>query len=424
MNPVYKKRFPKLGFFYDSERSGNWTWEKFINSSIGMSGTDSQFLLLAHELSNNFSVTFFTNIFPGSHATIDNQEAINLEDVCLKIKNFNIDILIFNNRNDENTKSGIVALNKIQQPFILWDQNGPAPHFEDLLTQSHYLKRIICVSRSHANFHRHKTYYNKVAYIYNGKDYPTPTESDTILKRLAFIGAISETKGFHHVVKAWPQIKKAHPTASLIVIGSIKLHDKNRPTGDLEIAEPLFEDSYIKPYIGSDKTLIESNGVYFTGQITFKEICEVLKTVQLGIVNPNCDPYGLESFCVSALDFQGNCIPVIGGGAGGLLETVNNGETGLLIKKSDDLAETVISLLNNRKQYSYLKSNTHTWVQNKFSRRIINGQWMQLIDKILNGERNKIVPLDIRYSTWKDYAKEAVRIFNNVNRYFNKKQVL
>ncbi len=410
----YLRTMNKLGFFFDGEKTGDWAWPAFLNGNVGMSGTDGQLLLLVSDLSKFYSVYFFTNVSGKEHHGFETVMVKDLADAAVKAKALLLDLVIFNNRNDTKTIEGIQKMAAVGLDFIMWDQNGPSPLFTDLLSTNKYLKRIVCVSRNHANSHRHKKFFPKVTYIYNGirqtKEATKHHSGNSF--NLAYIGAVGETKGFQWMAKAWPKVKEKFPSATLKVIGSIKTHDATRETGDLYIAETAFEHDFIKPYLGNTHEEIKANGVVFTGHVSPKEIDNVLTGVALGIVNPNTGNHGTETFCVSAVDFQAYGIPVIGGNAGGLKETVCHGKTGILIRNSNALATAIISLLLNRKKLNRLQSNCVGWVQQNFMREKIVAQWIQLIGEVLSNENNRPLQFPVKNLNAKLFAKELVRIKN------------
>jgi glycosyltransferase involved in cell wall biosynthesis len=403
----------KLAFYFDASKLGEWEWSTFLNGEVGMSGTDGQFLLLVNEMSDLFKVYFYLN---EGYSSTDKLTTVRVQDLsaaALDAKHQKVDLLIFNNKGDDSTREGIKTLNTLDQPFIMWDHNGPAKDFEDLLSKSSSLRRIVCVSKAHANWHRHKRYFNKVTFIYNGKDYAgiLPTNRDEKFN-IGYLGAVDESKGFHWVAKAWPKVKSAIPNASLTVIGSIKTHDRTRKTGDLGIAAEEFETNYIKPYLGN--TLHEMSGVNFTGHISPKEMVSHFRRLNLGIVNPNIKGGATETFCVSAIDFQGHGIPVIGGNAGGLRETVQNRKTGILINNSEKLADAIIGLVKDKRLLLSLTENCSKWVIEKFSRREIISEWINLIEAVLAGREPHAIKMSVNEFSLKAILQEIVRWRNNL----------
>jgi len=406
-----------LGFFFDATGTGNWNWMEFLNGNVGMSGTDGQFLLLVNDLSDFYNVYFFTNVENTGFEKFKTLKVNSLEEAAIRGKELEIDLFIFNNRNDIGTVKGITKLTALNQPFILWDQNGPDPSFDNILKNNRSLKRIVCVSREHANAHRHKKYFAKVTYIYNAKDYAFFEGTNSNNKKaphIGYLGALDESKGFQWVAKAWSKVKQRFPQATLTVMGSIKTHSQTRLTGDLGVADPAFENNFIKPYLGNTHSEIEIKGVKFTGHISPNEMSRLMQEMQIGIVNPNTGGFFTETFCVSALDFQGHNIPVIGANAGGLKETVNNGKTGLLLNDSNDLADTLIKILSDRDRLIYLRQNCANWVTQNFSRTKILNNWKNMITDVLNNRPNEIVKIHMADFSIKAIIKELVRIKNSI----------
>jgi len=406
----------KIGFYLDAQKLGDWDWQNFLDGNIGMSGTDGQFLLLVIDISKLYNVYFFTNVADKKFDNFITVSVSSLEDTAVQAKELGIDLLIFNNKTNDDIITGIAKLENLKLPFILWDQNGPTANFEQLLAANSYLKRIVCVSQTHANWHRHKRYFPKVTYIYNGKDYPEPTKRDfakTESVNIGYLGAVGETKGFHWVAMAWPAVKKAFPQATLTVIGSIKTHDRTLKTGDLGIGEPDFEIKYIHPYLGRNLDELQKNGIGFTGHISPNQMPIYMDRLDLGIVNPNMDGSN-ETFCVSAIDFQACGVPVIGANMGGLKETVNNGQTGILINDSYALADAIIKVFSSRDQLKRYSVNSPAWVRENFSRKTIVMQWQKLIDDVISGKKNKIVSLSLKDLDLKLIAKEIIRLKNRI----------
>ncbi len=406
----------KIGFYLDVQKLGSWDFESFLRGDVGMSGTDGQLLLLVNDLAEYYDVVFFADGDVKEYKNIKTIKADDLADAAKMAKTLPVDVFIFNNKGDDGIKRGITMLDKLGLPFIMWDHNGPTGDFEAILAGSRFLKRIVCVSKNQANWHRHRRFFNKVTYVHNGQDYvarAVPADSGNG-HHIGYIGAVSESKGFHWVAKAWPQVRQAFPDATLTVIGSIKTHDRTRVTGDLGVAVPEFEDKYIKPYLGNDLNEIKANGVNFTGHISPNEMPVFMDRLNLGIVNPNMDGSN-ETFCLSAIDFQAYHVPVIGANTGGLKETIQNGKTGLLINDSNKLADAVIKLLNDKKQLLFLKNNSSKWVKDNFARSIIKQRWIKLIDDVLQGKQNKMVSFDIHDVNLKLIGKEMVRIKNKLS---------
>ena len=399
----------KVSFYFDAQKTNPWTWESYLTGDVGMSGTDSQILSLVIELSPFYEIIFYSNVRTQPNKNFSTFFVENLQDAASMGAGSHVDLFIFANKADEFTIQGINKLNELKLPFVMWDHNGPGGNMENLLFESAFLKRIVCVSKSQADNQRHRKYFSKITYIHLGRDYDQPLKNTLNDKDLVlgYLGALTENKGFHWVAKAWPKIKSSFPNAILYVIGSIKTHDITKKTGDLGIAEPEFEDIHIKPYLGNSFSEIKNNGVIFTGHISPNEIKKIFPSLTLGIVNPNTNEYS-ETFCLSAIDFEGNEVPVIGAYAGGLKETVSEGKTGILIRNSNDLGNEIIKLLKNKKRLAYFRSNCYQWVKTNFSRENTVVNWRNLIEDVLNKKSNKMLSLKDDLSI-KSICKEILR---------------
>lgn len=381
---------PSVAIFFDSNYAPQWNWKDFISGDVGLSGTDSQNLHLAYRLhqSGHYHLCFLSNSDHIDGDVVNSHYCSTLADAILWCKKNAVDILIFNNRGNQQTTDAILLCNKVQLRCIVWDQNGFIKPLKDFYKKHDSLKRIVCVSKYQlAQSFRHKIF-NKSTYIYNAflGDVSSAEKKSHEGFNICFIGALNETKGFHWVCEAWPVVKKSIPTATLHIIGSVALHDATRKLGRLGVAEANFEEKYIFPNLGTNETDLERNQVIFHGLKSRKEIQNILNTIDLGIVNPNIDSSN-ETFCVSALDFQAQNISVIGGKSGGLKETINNQQTGLLVSDPKRLATAITDLYSDPIKRKALSELGSTWVQ-QFSPEHVDLKWHSLIADVLSDRTN------------------------------------
>jgi glycosyltransferase involved in cell wall biosynthesis len=204
------------------------------------------------------------------------------------------------------------------------------------------------------------------------------------------MGATNEYKGFHWVCKAWPRIKEKYPLAQLWVMGSVHLHNKHKQPGLTGVSEKSFETQYLFPYLGNNKEAWHAKGVHFLGNMGARQLQEKVRQCDLGIVNPNIAG-SMETFCVSALDFQAMGVPVLGGDAGGLRETILHQQTGWLVKDPDRLADAVIMLLSKREALFQMGYKGRHWVHSQFDKEKILVEWHKLFQKIENEEPGKLL---------------------------------
>lgn len=382
---------PLIGLYFDGKSSPPWSWEHLIGGQLGLSGTDGQALWLSYHLSicNKDNFSFFTNTDIVPSAGIKQFRVDNLVNAIeLSIKK-RINILIFNASGSSEVIEGLLYARQKDIKLIVWCQNDPNSLISNELSINKAVCRVIMVSRQQYFSNIHRGFVQKMAVI-NNAQYASAMNPLSIESKydignpiIGFIGAPNESKGFHWVCKAWLHIKARFPSAQLWVMGSVHLHDNDKQIGRTGVAEPLFEDKFIFPYFGYTKEEWNNNGIQFLGKLSAVELYDRITHCTLGIVNPNIRG-SIETFCVSAVDFQALGIPVIGGDAGGLRETVAHGRTGFLVKNPVRLAKCVIKLLDKPTYIVRMRKNAQSWIKDRFSEARIVCEWNQTFFDIQN----------------------------------------
>jgi glycosyltransferase involved in cell wall biosynthesis len=404
----------KIAFYFNRAGNSMLDWSKFVSGNLGINGTHGQFLLLVQDCLKDEAIEtmVFTPVGLLGFPAKSYQQVENIRDAIAIAAGMGFHLIVFNNRFNRETEEGVKAIDEYKLKGILWDQNGPYPEQERFLAKSIWLKRIVCVSSYQCQMVRHRNFFNKVCFIYNGSDYevlPNKREYRNDHFQLTFIGAPTLAKGFHWVMAAWPKVKQHIPAAHLNIIGSMALYQKDFKPGAMGIADLAFEQKYIYPYLGSTIESAAQLGVKFHGLVDKNKIKEILFITDVGIVNPNTLK-GYETFCVSALDFQGYGIPVLGGRLGGLKETIEHGKSGILISQSNQLADEIIFLYKNGNQLKEMKKNGVLFVKRNFSRDIVFSKWKDLFINVLMGNKNAIIPIRKDHLNLKIVFKECIRV--------------
>lgn len=407
----------QLIFYCNFSIIKNFSWQEFVNDNIGLSGTDWLFFKLLQHVSNKHAVILFhdgnailENV-PFEHKKLDSLSALssNLkeeQECCLTLIS----------RSNSEFKKFLQLKLPPNLSIIVWDHNGPYPDIVDLLNNCKNVKRIVCVSQMHATQHRHRTLYKKITFIHNFVDIPAIAKrvDSASLKdnfKVCYMGSLTESKGFHHLVKAWPSIKKILPCAQLDVYGSAKLYDKDSELGDLKVASKKYEDEHLKPLLGESLAEISKNGVYFKGLVTKKGIYANLHQYKLGVVNPNL--FGsTETFCVSAVEIQAAGVPTIGARRVGLMETIKHNETGLTFASHVEMERQIIQLLSNDTLNHTFSKNAMNRTQNLFAENIAYANWDKLFDEVKNKKKNTCVPIITPNLRIKEITKTIIFYIN------------
>lgn len=203
------------------------------------------------------------------------------------------------------------------------------------------------------------TYQDPVVTAYNGVNVETfrpdpgwdAQRNDTLT--ILFVGRVSPEKGVHTLIEGFARIASRFAQAQLVIVGprtilpehflvgissdplvrALNRFYKNSASADYQ---HYLDDLVIRLGLGSK--------IRFLGSIPHKELVEWYRSSNV-VVNPSLS----ESFGISIVEGMACSIPVVGTKVGGMLETVVDGETGLLVEpeRPDLLAEAVISLLEN-----------------------------------------------------------------------------
>lgn len=402
----------KIIFFITLKHISSFDFDTFLQNEIGLSGTDSQLLKRAHQLSAFFDVYIYSDVALKSEISdIFFVHDLNIERLIKHASNVS-NIIILNYRSDETTKQVINISNVLNLKLILWCHNGPYPEWFEFLTGAKSIHRIVCVSQGQLNYHRHHTLFLKSTYIYNSiclNDYPINKRQQDA-EDIYYLGSLTPNTGFHNLAKIWPNIRKKYPNINLKVIGSGKLYDRTNKLGNLGIAAYDYEE-ILKKYIGRTEQEIAAQGIYFLGLLSPQQINKEISNAYLGVVNPNVSG-SFETFCVSAIEFQALNIPVLGGNKLGLKETIRHQKTGLLHSNEKEFEKNLIKLIEDKAYRKNLSLNTREFVKAKFEDEIINKEWRELILAVNQNKKNTLLKLKLS-NGYKVFLKEIFRQLNS-----------
>ncbi|MDG4553138.1 MAG: glycosyltransferase family 4 protein [Candidatus Competibacter sp.] len=236
------------------------------------------------------------------------------------------------------------------------------------------------------------TYRGAVVTAYNGvnvKDFqPAPRQNghhNEVLPIL-FVGRVSPEKGIHTLIEAFARIASQVEQAQLVIVGA---RATLREDFIVSIsADPLVRalNRFYNRSVSSDyqcylddlvKRLRLTNKVRFIGRLPHKELVEWYRSSSI-VVNPSLS----ESFGISIVEGMACGVPVVGTKVGGMLETILNGETGLLVEpeRPDLLADAIVSLLKDTETAQTMGANGRSRAVEHFS-------WRARVDRLLSAYR-------------------------------------
>ncbi|MBN2460295.1 MAG: glycosyltransferase family 4 protein [Candidatus Cloacimonetes bacterium] len=216
---------------------------------------------------------------------------------------------------------------------------------------------------------------HKIKIIYNGTDtdrfFPDKLRGNAIKKKhdigkkaklLLTVRSLNYRKGIDILIKAMPDILKAVPD-SFLIVGGDGPEKANLKT--------------LVSELGIDKRII------FTGHIPNKVLVDYYNACDIFII-----PSREEGFGIAAAEAMACGVPVIGTKAGGLVETIQDGITGLLVESEDvnNLSKAVIKLLSKKAEAERMGRNGLSRIRKEFNWCNVAKQTELLYIKALSGK--------------------------------------
>ncbi len=139
-------------------------------------------------------------------------------------------------------------------------------------------------------------------------------------RRILSIGRLVERKGVRTLVEALPLVLRDHPTAELVVAGG--------PDG-----RELDDDPHVRSLRATAAELGVADRVRFVGRVGRADVPALLRSADVVACVPWYEPFGIVP-----LEAMACGVPVVGAAVGGLLDSVVDGVTGLLVPPRDPAA--------------------------------------------------------------------------------------
>ena len=167
------------------------------------------------------------------------------------------------------------------------------------------------------------------------------------VKRIMYAGAISPEKGAHILLDAFKIVVQNYPEVQLEVCGPLGI----RPLGEVspEKEDPFqIASFYAKNYISQLQERLSpdiADKVSFTGKLPRNQLIDCFFNADIFVFPSLWD----EGFGITPVEAMAAGTPVVATRSGAVVETVQDGKTGLLVEKNNapDLATAILRLLEN-----------------------------------------------------------------------------
>lgn len=162
-------------------------------------------------------------------------------------------------------------------------------------------------------------------------------------KIILFMGRLVYEKGIQHLIGAMPKILNNYHDAKLIVAG------KGGMLGELQ---------------NEVNSLGLGNKVYFTGQLSPKQVQKMYKCADIAVFPSTYEPFGIV-----AIEAMLSGVPTVVTDIGGLNEIVEHGVTGMksYAGNSNSLADSILALLFDHKLCDTVVKNAKQEVKAKYN---------------------------------------------------------
>jgi len=225
---------------------------------------------------------------------------------------------------------------------------------------------IVGVSGHIANLVRRSfpDYQGLIETVYNGVDIdffcPPETASSAQRggdgkRRVLFVGRLSPEKGAHVLIEAFAEVARRFPEVVLDLVGPRTVSPYRYLVG--LSTDPLvrqlagfYDGSVTHDYQDYLNRMVArfglENRVQFLGNVSHRDLLCRYQSADV-VVNASLS----ESFGLSMIEAMATAVPVVATRVGGMLETVLDGETGLLVDAADPaaLADATIKVLEDPK---------------------------------------------------------------------------
>ncbi len=346
----------------------------------GIGGTEYEFVMLAsylaqHTVQAGISLRVFQSGKYLLHDSVPSTAGIHQSDILEVSKSHGIDILIVDSRLPLDL---IKSFNGSGIKLIVWCHCIGSLYRHLLYARWEAVKSVVFVSRGHYLNYIDNPVIDKSTFAFNAVSVNNRIHDlrsrHPFNKRpydVVFMGALDESKGFHVLAKAWPEVLKKVPEARLHVIGSANLYGGHFKLGPLGIADERYEKTFGKYISAPDGRLHPS--IILHGQLG-EEKYDIMSDCRVGVPNPDG---GTETFCICAVEMQLCGCKAVTKWSSGYIDTVP--PPNILVEKESSLASAIASSLIDDDFDS--RENIKN-IENNFAIESVGQKWLTIIKSV------------------------------------------
>lgn len=377
----------KLAVLFQEEETRGMDLSHPEKGNPGVGGTAFCFLLFLKFIygakgSEDYDITvyqFQDNILPHDKDKCVLVSSLNeaLDDASSK----GIDIVLLRNHQTDEAYS---IFQNYNFKYIFWMHNRLTYTEIKLFRKWKNCKRVIAVGREMYDLYVDDMVSSKLDYILN----PLVPPDEQFVRGgdarpwVTYVGSLIPDKNFHMLTAVWKDIIKEVPEAELHVIGSGRLYDKNGKMGSFGHAQQSYEDMFMPHILDDDGKPLES--VVFHG-IMGDEKYEIFKDTSVGVINP----MATETFGLAAIEMEACGAPIVCRRKNGLLDSVEDGKTGLLYADIASLGPNIIKLLKDKELNGKMSKAALSFARTTFRPEGLMPEWVRVLDEVAADKKAK-----------------------------------
>lgn len=377
----------KVGFYLENRAIPDVDFTKPEEGNPGCGGTEYLFASLPVYLKNlgrgRCEPVILANHIAHLPDTVASVQADDPYDAATKAKEAGCTLFVYRPKR-ESEMDMLDLLTKLALPTIMWVHVTPTMAYLRKIAANPYVRAFVCVEHEQHDQIFDTPLRRKLTYIVNGFDLDGfragITENTKDNNLVVYIGALVPQKGFHLLAQAWPEIIKRQPFAHLFVIGSGAVYNSNAKLGRWGIADSAYEEKNIIPFL-SDSDGRPLPSVTFAGRMGLEKKA-VLARALIGVPNPT----GQGENCPgSAIEIAACATATVSGAREGMLDTIRNGETGLLGHGITALVDEVCRLLADPSRARTMGENGVNFVRERYDYQKVCDEWCTLFERLAKG---------------------------------------
>lgn len=368
----------RIAFFLDTRRIRSANLRDVDAGNPGVGGTEYMFFLVAAHLARRHQVSMYVTAAGHHPPGIRSIVVRDLRESAVAMQSAGEDIVIIR---ESEVLPNRALLRSMPQSVVVWAHNYSNRRTLKACAKLPGIARYLCVSREQYERLRGEDVIRKSDYVFNAvvaRTHPAELQPPT-QDNVVYMGCLVKSKGFHVLARYWRDIVRAVPTARLHVVGTRRLYNEGATLGPLGLASARYERQFAGYVTEQGRPRAD---IVFHGLLGADK-WRLLREAKVAVTNPT----GVgETFGISAAELGLLGVPVVTRNAGGPIDVVANGVSGILFDDERDLPEAVVGLLRDEGRRAEMGRNAMARVRSRFDIEVVIDKWHQVIDEILAGD--------------------------------------